>query len=255
MCCFKNRKADISVIYKRINGLNLPMQLFLPDGNIHRARTILCIHGGGWKDAIKDNGEWDGGRMASNARFFAEHGFIAITASYRSLELSETLNVSDLLEDCTDMVKYIRKHIHFIDFSNIVYMGDSAGGYFAVMMGLSQNDLIRPYGVIALNPVIDGFNDKWKYGFLGIDADSMIPKNIIGEKCSDFLLMHGTADTVTDIEHTKEFNDMLLKKEHNSEFVGIPDAQHAFILYDYKYPDEYVNLIMKDIIEYINNNW
>ena len=254
MSYFKDRKADISVIYKRINGLNLPMQLFLPDGDIHRARTVLCIHGGGWKDAGKDNSEWNGGWMENNARYLAEQGFIAVTASYRSLEVSEKLNVSDLLEDCEDMVKYMRNNMKFIDFSDIVYMGDSAGGYFAVMMGLSQDDLIRPRCVAAMNPVLDGFQDKWKYGFVGTDTDNMTPKKIIGEKSADFLFMHGTADDVADIEHTEELNDLLVEKGHKSEFIKIPDAQHAFILYDYKYSDEYISMLMDNIIEYIKTH-
>lgn len=107
------------------------MRLYLPDGDIHRSNTVLCIHGG-WKDIVKDNGDWAGGWMANNARYLAQQGFIAVTASYRSLEISEKLNVSDLLEDCTDMVMYMRNYIKFIDFSGIIYMGDSAGDYFVV---------------------------------------------------------------------------------------------------------------------------
>lgn len=240
MLSFKERKADISVTYKCIGGLKLPMQVFLPDRNVHKAGAVLCIHGGGW--------------MANNARYLAECGFIGITASYRSLSVSEKLNVSDLLSDCTDMIRYMKKHMQFIDFSDIAYIGDSAGGYFAVMLGLSQDDTVRPKCAAALNPVLGSFDDKWKYGFNGIDIGTMLPQNLIGEKCADFLFMHGTADKTADIEYTKALNDTLLKKGHRSELIELPGIEHAFALYDYKYSDEFVNGIMDKIAKYIEEH-
>ena len=45
---------------------------------------------------------------------------------------------------------------------------------------------------------------------------------------------------------------MLSDNGHQSEFVEIPEAMHAFILYDYKYPDDYVTDIMELIVQKIN---
>ena len=249
---FKNKKADIELTYKTANDLNLPIHVFLPNGNIHDAQTILAIHGGGWNDAIRDNSKWNGGWMGSNAKYFAERGFIGIAISYRSLMVSNELNVSDLLEDCADAIKYIKEHLKMVDFEHMVCIGDSAGGYLATMLGLSQNDEIRPKTVISLNPVLGLLDSKWKGGFNNCDdIDSLTPAKIIGEKSADFLFMHGTADETVEIEYTEELNDLLIRKGHKSEFIKIPDAKHAFILYDYKYPDEYVTKIMEAIIKYI----
>lgn len=256
MKTFKDRAADMDLVYKTANGLHLPIQVFLPNGDIHRARTILAIHGGGWNDAIKDNTPWKGGWMGNNARYFAEQGFIGIAISYRSLEAAEGLNVSDLLGDCADAVRYIRTHLKFVNFDNIVYIGDSAGGYLVTMLGLSQEDDIRPHAAVALNPVLGLLDSKWSYGFQHCaDIDSLTPKKNIREKCADFLFMHGTADTTVEIEYTEELHDLLIKKGHKSEFVKIPGAQHAFILYDYKYPDAYVTEIMEQVIQYIREKF
>lgn len=252
MCNFKERKADISFVYKQASGVGLPMRIFLPDENVHRAKTVLCIHGGGWTDAVRDDSEWNGGWMENNAKFLAERGFVAVTASYRSIELSETLSAADSLEDCKDVVRYLRKHMSFINFSDITYFGDSAGGYFAVMMGFSPDDDIRPKTVAAMNPVLDGLGEKWDYAFKNADINALTPKNLIGDKCADFLFMHGTADSVADIKHTEQLNALLGEKGHKSCLKEIPDAEHAFILYDYKYPDDYVNDKMEIIIKYIN---
>ena len=78
-----------------------------------------------------------------------------------------------------------------------------------------------------------------------------MPKKVVGEKCAKFLFMHGTADVIVEIEYTEELHKKLLDCGHSSEFIKIPDAVHAFVLYDYKYPDEYVTNIMELIIQKI----
>ena len=250
---FKDRKPDYNLIYKTVNGINLPIQVFLPDGDLHNRRTVLCIHGGGWNScAISDNSPWDGGWMGNNAKYFAEKGFIGIAISYRCLTLSDELNVGDLLDDCKDAIRYIREHFDFVNFDDIIYAGDSAGGYLVTMLGLSQDDEIRPHTVISLNPVLEVPGDKWAYAFNNCnDIDSLVPKKVVGEKCAKFLFMHGTADEIVEIEYTEELHKKLLDFGHQSEFIKIPDAVHAFVLYDYKYPDEYVTNIMELIIENI----
>ena len=61
----------------------------------------------------------------------------------------------------------------------------------------------------------------------------------------------GVASIDDVLDHTQ--SDKLHKKlsdfGHKSEFIKIPDAMHAFVLYDYKYPDEYVTQIMEKIIK------
>lgn len=256
MYSFKKKNADIDLIYKRANDLNLPIQVYLPEGDIHNARTVLLIHGGGWNDAIRDNSVWNGGWLGNNARYFSQMGFIAVTISYRSLLVSEELNVGDLLEDCIDAIKYVKEHLRFIDFSNIIYMGESAGGYLSTMLGLSQDDEIRPYATISLNPVLGLLDSKWRYGFNNCsDIDSLTPIKLIGEKCSEFLFMHGTADTVVEIEYTEELHNELIKQGHKSEFIKVPGASHAFALYDYKSSDEYATKIMDQIIQYIEKKF
>lgn len=249
---FKDKKADIKLIYKTVDGLNLPIHIFLPDGDIHNAQTILAIHGGGWNDAIKDNTPWNGGWMGNNVRYFSEKGFIGIAISYRSLTVSKVLNVEHLLEDCSDAIRYIKEYLKFINFDNIIYIGDSAGGYLVTMLGLSQNDAIRPYAVVSLNPVLGLLDSKWKYGFHNcLDIDRLMPIKIVGEKCAEFLFMHGTADETVEIGYTEELNDLLLERGHKSELIKISGAKHAFGLYDYKYPDGYVTEIMNQIIDYV----
>lgn len=252
---FKDKKADMEFVYKTADNLNLPMQVFFPNSDIHSARTILFIHGGGWTDAIQDNSPWNGGWMGNNARYFAEKGFVTIAISYRSLLISENLSVRDLLDDCIDAIQYAKSSLKFVNFEDIIYIGDSAGGYLVTMLGLSQNDEIRPHAVVSLNPVLDGFEDKRKYGFCHCDVASLTPIKLVGEKCAEFLFMYGTADTIVETRDIDKLHEELLKHGHKSDLIKIPDAQHAFFLYDFKYPDEYVTEITEQVLQYIREKF
>lgn len=250
---FKKITPAISEFYKEVDGVKLPIDVYFPKKDTDNHKTVLCIHGGGWTEGITDNSEWNGGWMGNNAKYLTQFGFTAITISYRSLRLKKKLTVPDLLEDCIDAVKFIRKRYDFVNFNEIIYMGDSVGAYFAVMLGLSQDYSIRPKLVVAANPVLNVLDKKWSYGFKGVeDMDRYMPINYIGDKNPDFLLLHGTDDTVVDIECTEKFYDALKKIGCKSNFVRLNGKEHAFILFDYKSADESVAEIMDKVINYIN---
>lgn len=83
---------------------------------------------------------------------------------------------------------------------------------------------------ISLNPVLGSLDSKWLYGFYNCsDIDNF------GEKCTNFLFIHGIADKIVDMKYTEEVNDLLNIRDYRSEPIKIPDAEHTFILYDYKY--------------------
>lgn len=252
---FRDKQADIKLIYKTVDGLNLPVFVYLPEGDIHKAKTVLLIHGGGWRDGIFNNSDWNGGVMAPNAQYLASKGFISVVISYRPVSKSNSLTVCDILSDCKDAIIFMRNTLTFIDFENIIYMGDSAGGYLTTMLGLAEDDNIRPKTVVSLNPVLDCSREKWSYAFNGCkNIEDYCPINIIGEKCSEFLFLHGTSDEIVEIEDTVAMDEELRKRGHKSEMIKVADAKHAFLIYDFHYPDEYVNSMTDKIIDYLSKN-
>ncbi len=236
------RKPDIKLFYKYVDGIKLPMNIYLPKEINDHLSAVVCIHGGGWKVGIYNNNPWNGCHMKWQAQHFTNHGCIGIEISYRSVLLGD-ITVYDILEDCKDAMRYIRSNLHMVNFDNLSVIGDSAGAHLATMLGISQDDEIRPKRVIACNPVIDC--SAFAYAFNGTNSQNATPTNYSPEKCADFLFMHGTADTVVDIKQTEKLHNKLKALDKNSEFIAIPDAQHAFILYDYQNTDEYVDSIME----------
>ncbi len=252
MFAFRNIEPNERRIYKEIDGLSLPMDIYLPKCGIEKAKgCVVSIHGGGWNKAIMDNSTWDGGDMRFNARYYADKGYIAIAFSYRSLKAKDGLTVFDLMEDCQDAMRYIQSNLPYVDYSKIVLIGDSAGGHLATMTGISQDDSLRPYAVVACNPVLDC--TKWGYAFVGREKELLAcsPYHQKPEKCAKFLFVHGTADPTVACADTVDFYEKLADMGHEVELVLLQNRMHAFILFDYRYSDEEVVGFMQQIDSYL----
>lgn len=106
----------------------LTMNVFAPsDGKKHPA--VIMIPGGAWIAAPKS--AWY--RLAMK---LAENGFAAACIEYR---LIGAANYTEIIGDAKAAVRFLRAHADQfkIDGSKIAAMGASAGGYLAVMLGVS----------------------------------------------------------------------------------------------------------------------
>ena len=252
MNSFKTKSPDAECVYKEVNGVKLPMKIYLPDHAVETKGTVIAIHGGAWNTGITDNSSWNGGRMAPTAKYYTQKGYISIVFSYRSVMLGDT-NIYDIISDCEDAMRYIIDSFEYVDINKTVVIGDSAGGHLATMLGISQNDEIRPRAVVACNPVLDCTREKWRYAYKSnSDYISASPYQQNPKKCADFLFMHGTEDTVVEIEDTVNFNEKLIAMGHSSQMITVSGAKHAFALFDYHNSDEYVLNILSDVDKFID---
>ena len=101
------REPDRKLTYKKVDGLNLPMNIYEPCSEAETDKVILVIHGGGWNTAISDNSDWNEGELKFQAAQFAEDGNIAAAISYRSLKIKNT-DILDLIEDVSDAVRFLK---------------------------------------------------------------------------------------------------------------------------------------------------
>ena len=252
MNSFKEKLPDVKCVYKVVNGINLPMNIYLPS-SIEKAKgTIVAIHGGAWNTGVVDNCSWNGGRMAPTAKYYAQKGYISIAFSYRSVLLGDT-TIYDIISDCEDAMRYIINNLEYVNINKTVVIGDSAGGHLATMLGISQCDDIRPHAVVACNPVLDCTREKWRYAYKSnFDYISASPYHQNPKKCARFLFMHGTQDTVVEIEDTIRFNEKLIAMGHSSQMITVDGAKHAFALFDYHNSDEYVLKILSEVDKFID---
>lgn len=248
---FEKREPDFEYIYKVVDGVGLPMRVYLPKELKEKNITVLCIHGGGWKGAIKDNTPWDGSWMSNHAQYYADNGYVGISISYRDLDISETTSTKDQIEDCKDALIFIKEKLSYADFEKLCVIGDSAGAHLALCLGFLDDENLRPYKIGAFNPVTDLTVEKWAYtGKTADERKSISPLFMIDEFNTDgrkpeILCMHGDNDSVVPIEDTVNFEKKLSEKGFKSEMVVVKGASHAFILWGYTAPEERVYECMK----------
>ena len=252
---FNGLKPDYDLIYKVVCGVGLPMRVYLPKCvSDEKKEAVLCIHGGGWRGAIKDNSHWDGSWMDNHAQYYAEKGKIGIAISYRDLDISPETVTKDQIEDCIDAISYIKRCIPEADFEKLYIIGDSAGAHLALCVGFLAPDNLRPRKIAACNPVTDLTAESWKDTGKTIEERKEISPlymidriDFTNSKKPEILCMHGDKDTVVPIEDTVLFEKKLQKKGFKSQMITVPDASHAFILWGYTAKDEDVMRCMKTI--------
>lgn len=232
-----SKKANISTFYKTVDGLKLPLQVFLPEtfDPSEKYPVVIAIHGGGWASLKETPLDWDGGWMANNAKYYANKGYVGIVFSYRDLHFTPDSDVGNLIEDCYDAMEYIGNEFSFLDKEKVLLMGDSAGGHLALClaMGLPHGKelSLKPAKIAAYNPVTDCVCDTWKY--CAKEPEKYSPLHCAKIVDADILVLHGTADSVVNIEDSRLFVKKMKEQGNRISMIEIPNANHAFILFGY----------------------
>ena len=241
----KEIKPDIATYYDH-GEPRLPIHLYLPKGfdKNKKYKAVIAIHGGSWEAINETPDEWDGGWMRHIARYYADKGLVGIVFSYRCITI-DNVYLPDLISDCKNALKFIRENYHFIDFDNVIFMGDSAGGHLclSLAMNLSLKDelAIVPKMVVAYNPVTDCTIEKWLHcSKTEEDARRVSPLYNAKKLHMPVLLMHGTADIYVDINDSREFVKKMKDTGCDIELIEREGENHAFILYGFWAPSEEV---------------
>lgn len=235
---------EIDTFYKKVGNVRLPIKLYKRKSRVF----VLAIHGGGFKAVKEDSAEWSGGWMNFQAQYYADKGFGAAAISYRCIDISEDTTVFDQIDDCRDALDFIRRNA---EFEKLVIIGDSAGAYLALQLGL--DDSVGADIVIAANPVID--LEPWKYIVnTSEELEKASPMRGIKKSNTDFLCIHGNGDTVVDFRHTREFTEKLSAAGTKCDYIELEGIDHAFILSRYQSSDEKIFEYMDMADKFIEEN-
>lgn len=249
--CIAN-KAKLEVIkpikipYKQIEDRELNLYVYLPKGN--PTGCVLCVHGGGWRSETPM-------RLAPHAAYFAENGAIGISVEYRLI--SENLDVRNSLEDCVDALLFTRGFLKekYGDLP-ITALGDSAGAYLAVCLGNSKilnkinaNLCVVDY-IVDLNGIVD-LTEKWNYAILEKMGENKkeIEKNFsplynVSKDDSPVLIIHGADDKTVVLADSQRYADALNMAGIKNELVVLDNTAHAFILFDYRHDNTFVEQVL-----------
>lgn len=124
-------RLEAGLVYSHAGGQELQLDVIRPaDTTPVRRPAVVYFHGGGWQAGKRQ----DAHRML---RFLAAQGFVGVTVSYR---FAPAFPWPAQVHDAKTAVRYVRSHANEwgIDPARIAAAGDSAGGYLALMLGVTQ---------------------------------------------------------------------------------------------------------------------
>jgi len=218
------------------------LDLYFPNGPKRLDRpAVVFIHGGGFTGG--DKAEY---RSASVSADLCRAGYVVVSCNYvlgpKSMEGVWPQNIAD----CRNAVRWVRAHAKELGVNpdKIAVAGGSAGGYLALMVGLSD-DKTGPGGDPAakhsakVSAVIDmygvvNFSKHGKGDVVG--ASSTEQKAYLPELQCDaqdpaVLILHGTADSTVDIAQSDDMAKALRSAKVSHEYIVVEGAPHTFNLH------------------------
>jgi len=236
---FVQRFSDFSFLEK---GRKEKLDVYIPSGEWKNNRpAVLFIHGGGFKGG--DKAEY---RSASVSADLARAGYVAVSCNYVLSTKEKPGAWPQNIADCREAVRWMRKNASDlgIDPQRIAVAGGSAGGYLALMVGLTDEKpelggnpkatisskvsaVINMYGVTS-----SGKHGKEMLANLGADADKIFsPLTYVTSKSVPVLILHGTADKTVDIKQSQNLEEVLIKNKVDYNFVEVEEGEHTFDLH------------------------
>ncbi len=213
------------------------LDLFVPKGAEH-APVLIFVHGGGW--SRKEGDPYTRGRLGPHNPFFASHGVIVASISYR---LSPAHKHPAHIEDVARAIAWTKANIakYGGDPAQIFLTGHSAGGHLVALVvadpkylavhHLSTSDVRGVMPISGTYTVGQDGNRLDKIWGTQEAANDASPVNHVREGLPPFLIFAG--DQSVEIERTeraKAYTAQLKAKGVSAEFMQIPDRDHSTIV-------------------------
>jgi acetyl esterase/lipase len=206
-----------------------------------RRPGVLFIHGGGFTGG--DKAEF---RSASVSADLARAGYVVVSCNYVLGAKDQPGVWPRNIADCRAAVRWMRANADALglDPDRIAVAGGSAGGYLALMVGLSDDKtgpggdpkakhsakasaIIDMYGVV-------NFSKHGKGVVPGVSAEEQaayLPENQCDPQDPPVLILHGTADATVDIAQSDAMAKALRAAKVSHEYVVVDGAPHTFDLH------------------------
>ncbi len=253
----EERESHIIETYKKVDGYELEMHLFLPDTSVFKGNrpTIVYFHGGSWSIGKPD---W----FFETGKEYAKQGWVATAVEYR-IKGKQNTYPFESVKDAKSAIRWLRENSekYKIDSNKIVATGNSAGGHLCIATTLVDNwneksDNLKisavPNTVIVNSAVYDLTvnNAKWitAYDENKNLVKEISPNSLIKKTSTKFLLIHGENDRNCLYSTADYFYKKMKSLGNNVELNQINNAEH-FIWFG-NYPE--VAKITREYIKKLN---
>ena len=218
------------------------LDLYFPSGDFRSNRpAVVFIHGGGFTGG--DKAEY---RSASVSADLCRAGYVVVSCNYRLGPMTQAGVWPQNIADCRNTVRWVRSHANELGVNpdKIAVAGGSAGGYLALMVGLSD-DKTGPGGDSAakvsakVSAVIDmygvvNFAKRGKGEVPGTspaEQAAYFPESQCDAQDPAVLILHGTADSTVDIAQSDDMAKALRFAKVSHEYIVVEGAPHTFDLH------------------------
>ena len=223
-------------------GRKEKLDLYFPSGDFRSNRpAVVFIHGGGFTGG--DKAEY---RSASVSADLCRAGYVVVNCNYVLGPKDKPGVWPQNIADCRNAVRWVRAHAKELGVNpdKIAVAGGSAGGYLALMVGLSD-DKTGPGGdptakhSAKVSAVIDmygvvSFAKRGKGEVPGTspaEQAAYLPESQCDAQDPAVLILHGTADTTVDIAQSDDMAKALRAAKTPFEYIVVEGAPHTFDLH------------------------
>lgn len=231
-------------VYKSVDGVDLRLWIFAPDGHISEESVpaIIFFFGGGWNSGSPE-------QFIAQANYLQDRGMVAVLADYR-VKFRNKVQARYCVEDAKSALRWVRQNADRlgIDPDRIVAAGGSAGGHLAAstatlpMFDDPDEDTAissKPNALVLFNPVVitapvedagalEGFGRRMNPNRLGTEPVNLSPFHNMGADLPPTLIFHGTADETVSFLCVELFAKKAREMGRRCELVAYEGAGHGF---------------------------
>jgi len=255
-------KEDLDILYKQVDGVDLYLDLFMPD-DAENPPLILWIHGGAWMY---------GDRKSPGMRWQVERGYALASIEYRLVEDKPDGSVifPQNIIDCKDALVFLKQNAskYGYDPARVIVAGDSADGHLASLMGASVGHaeweregadcsvqaVVEFYGPSSFADIKDSPEDIEHvtsyllgapvYSAVGrMRAAAANPVTYISGKEPPFLILHGDNDPLVPYAQAIYLRNAL-------EEAGVAVGLHRVFGGDHGFDSASVNRAIDEFLDY-----
>lgn len=232
-----NYTEHLNIPYTNYKGYAQKLDLFVPK-NANNVPAVVFIHGGGWQVHKRT---W----FEAFARYFAQHGYAAVTIDYRKLHSTESPMAA--IHDAKAAVRWVRKNAqHYgIDPNKIGAAGASAGAHLtstlATTFGNQKFEGLNKQGISSqiqaavgfATPAMTGNRTTWpinKKKGKQTWFDDVSPFQNFRENAAPMKFIHGKSDRLVSYLEAQDLHTKYKQHGIQTELELIDGAGHVFYM-------------------------